>query len=215
MTAQNETLFDPVHDTQLFYRELLDAFAEPGTVKTARRLTAGTAELEPDSRLAAVIALTLLDSEVRFAAELEDKERLTAFIRMHTFARPAEPACADYLFADGRTAPPAWADAVGVGTLAEPERGATVFLLVDDLADTAEAEEGAAADGMRLALSGPGVPGERTLAVTGLHAAWLARRAVWNAEYPLGADAVLFTASGKLAALPRTTRASSKSDQGG
>ncbi|MBO7745873.1 phosphonate C-P lyase system protein PhnH [Paenibacillus sp. MWE-103] len=215
MTAQNETLFDPVHDTQLFYRELLDAFAEPGTVKTTRRLTAGAAELAPGSRLAAVIALTLLDSEVRFAVELEDKERLSAFIRMHTFARSAEPAGADYIFADGRTAPPAWADAVGVGTLAEPEHGATVFLLVDDLAEAAESEAAPAAEGIRLTLTGPGVPGERTLAVAGLRAEWLARRAVWNAEYPLGADAVLFTVSGKLAALPRTTRAASKSDQGG
>ncbi|NBD23671.1 phosphonate C-P lyase system protein PhnH [Paenibacillus glycinis] len=206
MTAQNETLFDPVHDTQLFYRELLGAFAEPGKVKTAGRLTAGAESLEPDERMVAVIALTLLDSEVRFAAELAGQERLTPYIRMHTFARPVPPAEAEYVFADGRETPPAWAEALNTGTLLEPEHGATLFLRVDDLSEGA-AEEPAGAGEARIALSGPGIPGERAMTVAGLAKEWLACRRQWNVEYPLGVDVVLFTASGKLAALPRTTRA--------
>lgn len=204
MIAQNETLFDPVHDTQQLYRELLDAFAEPGKVKKAARLTAGEAELKPGSRMLAALALTLLDSEVRFAVDNDDAQQSSAFIRMHTFARAVLPAEADYLFADGRGALPDWTAHVMLGTLLEPEHGATLFLQVDELAE--DEGNGHAAHMQMLTLYGPGVPGERKMLAAGLAAEWLEQRRLWNAEYPLGADVVLYTESGKLAALPRTTK---------
>ena len=72
----------------------------------------------------------------------------------------------------------------------------------------AEGHAGGAADGAgttRLQLQGPGVPGRRELFVGGLHAGWLARRAAWVADFPLGLDLVLVTKQA-LVALPRTTR---------
>ena len=77
----------------------------------------------------------------------------------------------------------------------------TVDALSDNLSDAPTAADAAVA----LQLQGPGVPGTRVLAVSGLHPDWLARRAAWVGAYPMGVDIVL-AAPDAMAALPRTTR---------
>jgi alpha-D-ribose 1-methylphosphonate 5-triphosphate synthase subunit PhnH len=61
------------------------------------------------------------------------------------------------------------------------------------------------AEGSFWTLTGPGIQDACTLSVQGLSKAWIVERAKLNAEYPLGIDMVLFTESGQLTALPRTT----------
>jgi len=80
-----------------------------------------------------------------------------------------------------------------LGSLENPEEGATLIICIDELGK-----------GMDLALSGPGVKGQRHLAVSGLHRRWLERREEWNSAFPMGVDMILVDST-QVAALPRTT----------
>jgi alpha-D-ribose 1-methylphosphonate 5-triphosphate synthase subunit PhnH len=81
-----------------------------------------------------------------------------------------------------------------LGTLDAPEGGATLIVKVDSLT------EGAA-----LTLTGPGIKTTTTLHVTGLAPDWLAARARWCADFPMGCDMVLADET-RVAILPRTTK---------
>lgn len=174
---------------QATFRAVLDGFARPGT--PVRPLSHGA-----DALLMFLSAV--LDESVSLADPLgllgADARRLL----LAPFA-PAEHA--RFVLLDGRRAPDAaWQPSLG--TLKSPELGATLVLTVEAL-DEAPAAWPAA--GLRLRLQGPGVPGTRGLAVTGLDRRWLTRRAAWVGAFPLGVDLVL-AAPLALVALPRTTR---------
>ncbi|MEW2360122.1 phosphonate C-P lyase system protein PhnH, partial [Spirillospora sp. NPDC029432] len=65
-------------------------------------------------------------------------------------------------------------------------------------------DEGGGGDGVTLALSGPGVPGERRLTVRGLPAAYFRALADANAAFPAGIDTFLVAPDGTVAGLPRS-----------
>lgn len=94
-------------------------------------------------------------------------------------------------------------DALRVGTADAPEHGAKVAIAVARLQD----QPGDGAASLELELSGPGVPGTRTLVVTGLRSPAVAALQRRNAAYPAGIDVWLIADDGLVAALPRTTRA--------
>lgn len=165
---------------QWVFRRLLEAFSYPGRVASVAR---------PDHAPALPLILaTLVDAQVTLA----DPQGLIAADDWRRLgARREAPEAAHFIVASGDLAP---AFAPAVGTLESPELGATVVLRVDSLGE-----------GSPLALSGPGIDGATRLAVGGLDPAWLARRAVWNAGFPMGVDVVLVDGT-RLAVLPRTTR---------
>lgn len=164
-------------DTQQHaYRQLMQAFANPG-------------QLETLSDEAALLTLaTLLDG----ATSLADVHGLISTLdwaRLETVSAIAETA--HFVLADGAQAP---TFTPGIGTLESPEEGATLLLSVASLNS-----------GSSYTLSGPGVDGSRNVAVRGLNPAWLASRESWNAAFPMGVDIVLL-AGKQVMALPRTTR---------
>jgi alpha-D-ribose 1-methylphosphonate 5-triphosphate synthase subunit PhnH len=202
MPNVKDRAFERVHDTQFIYRQLLDAFARPGQIGSLESVSSKLVSLSPLQAMVTCFALTLFDGEVGFCLEMDSQEGLEAYVRQMTFSRIEPASKADYVMTQGGMPVEriqALLAQLKKGTLLRPEDGATVFIRVDELASEACPE------GSCLTLTGPGIRASRTLCVQGLPKAWIEERARINAEYPLGIDMVLFTESGKLTALPRTT----------
>jgi alpha-D-ribose 1-methylphosphonate 5-triphosphate synthase subunit PhnH len=90
---------------------------------------------------------------------------------------------------------PAEVGALCRGSALAPEEAALLAVPVTDLA-------GGPA---RWVLSGPGVPGRRTIAPSGVPAGFLTARAAAVHRYPTGIDVLLVTPDGRLLGLPRGT----------
>jgi alpha-D-ribose 1-methylphosphonate 5-triphosphate synthase subunit PhnH len=164
------------------FRELVEAMSRPGEVRDLAAWTDGA----PAAR--AVLA-ALLDGETSLA-DPHDCLHESEWPLLQ--ARRADAQSARYVLADGSRAP---AFEPCVGKLESPELGATLVLAV----------QAVGAGALRVRLSGPGIEGNRELNVGGLHAGWLAQRALWVDGFPLGVDMILADA-GRIAALPRTAR---------
>jgi alpha-D-ribose 1-methylphosphonate 5-triphosphate synthase subunit PhnH len=171
---------------QQAFRAMLDGFARPGTLVPAQ---------PPGAVLMFLSAV--LDESVSLADPLG---LVGTDARRMLLAPTAPEAQARFVLLDGRR-PPDGGFQPTLGTLESPELSATLVLTVDALSDALTTADAA----VLLQLQGPGVPGTRVLAVSGLHPDWLARRAAWVGAYPMGVDIVL-AAPDAMAALPRTTR---------
>jgi len=191
LTERSRTL-DPVRETQLTFRVLLDVMARPGTV---RQLPVA-AEGAPVNPWLAAVLLTLLDHEVGLAvAPFPASETLERYVRQRTAARPAVVEQADFVVASWDSLDPSLPLRLRQGTLEYPNDSATLVILVPPLgADT----------GVRLGLAGPGVPAGFETRIAGLAPAFLAARDD-AAEYPCGIDMILVDPSGQVATLPRST----------
>lgn len=194
LSQQNLSL-QPVRDTQVTFRVVLDAMARPGTV---RQLPVAARDAPVNPWLAAVL-VTLLDHEVSLAIEpFDGSEALERFVRQRTAVAPAAVDAADFVVASADRLDPRLPVRLRQGTLAYPHDSATLLLLVPSLG---EAPSGA---GVKLDLAGPGVPRGHSVRISGLDPALFeARDEV--AEYPCGIDLILVDPSGRVAALPRTT----------
>ena len=168
---------------QRVFRRLLDATARPGTIVQLSELAAGAAAW------LAVLSV-FVDRAVGFADPdglLSDRERAGLPVR------PEAPERAGWLLRDGRSSVPA-GFTPELGTLEEPERGATLVLRVETVGR-----------GRSLRLTGPGIEGARVVAVEGLERSWLASRHSWCAFFPRGVDLMLADRE-RVVVLPRTTR---------
>jgi alpha-D-ribose 1-methylphosphonate 5-triphosphate synthase subunit PhnH len=195
---------------QAAFRAALDALARPGTGK---RLP--TADAEPlAGRVPAALLplLALADLSTPACVVSDDDGDWDEIVRVATNAPRAalgdarlvaalRPVTADEL-ADLRT-----------GTAPAPEDGALACLAVTGIATedgTGPATENGIPNtesgGTRLRLSGPGVPGTRTVVVTGLPAGFAATRDRLVASFPAGADLLLIAPDGTMTGLPRTTK---------
>ena len=163
---------------QATYRRLLNAFAYPGEF----------IEFGGDQPWQAALATLCDDGET-----LADPVGLIdASTRGFLRCRDAGPADADFVLMRATEAPGAFKPRLG--DLENPELGATLILIGDDL-------QGGP---LRLLLAGPGIESERELRVSGFHPGWLRRRNEWNENFPIGVDTVLCDPRG-VVALPRTT----------
>jgi len=173
---------DPVHDTRACFRALVGAMSRPGTVETA--------PVEPADH--AVLA-TLVDHEVScFTPDRTVRDALATEGRLT--AAPAGEAAVVHAPAPSECP----VEELARGSLTEPSDGATVVYRVDALHP-----EPAAGNGTTLALSGPGVPGQRGLGVRGFTPADARTLAAAQSSYPRGVDAVLATGD-RIAAVPRS-----------
>lgn len=178
--------FDPVFDSQRVFRCVLQATAHPG--KLFALPPTGAVPWE-------ALALALLDHEVTYCvAGAESREGGDRVARL-TGSRISPLPDADLAVFPGDSGGNVLD--LGRGTLERPEAGATAIYAVDHLSN---------AGPLTLKLSGPGVPGERTLGVDGLSAEEAAAIRASRAGYPLGVDVYLVDGAGQLAGLPRSTR---------
>ena len=168
---------------QQVYRRLLSAMARPGTVADLGDVLAGR------SAVNGVLAM-LVDAEVGLA-DVNGLVDETDWPLLE--ARQSEVPEADFIIVDGHY-PPGEDFEPSLGSLSNPEHGATVLLVVSNVGDG----EG------RISLSGPGVDGSHELNVSGLDARWLQRREDWVAGFPMGVDVILCGPT-RVAAIPRST----------
>ncbi len=196
-TAPPTRPFEPVFDSQSTFRVVLDAMARPGKVGL---LTATDSRCPlPGSAGLAAVAQTLLDHEVTFAVMPGLEESETAFTRYlaaTTGSRPVSIAEADYVFAGASLAPDVLTT-LKRGSLAFPDEGATLLLLVNDIEDDS---------GVSVTMTGPGIPGTKARHLSGLGTETLAERRTANAEIPRGVDLLLVDTHGRVLGLPRTTQ---------
>lgn len=166
---------------QLNFKALMNAFSYPGRIQNLQG---------QGSALEQVLA-TLIDGEVSLA---DPDALLNGDVRMRLEARMSNPESANFIVCQGSKLP---AFQPLLGTLEEPEHGATLIVQVQSF--------DASISSMNLVLNGPGIEHENTLHMTGLNEVWLQRRAFWNAAFPTGVDFILVSEN-QLVALPRTTQ---------
>jgi len=188
---------DPVSGAQATFRALLEATARPGRIETLETLPEAP---EGVTHAFAAACLSLLDVDTRVWMDAPARDALAGWLAFHcgcpVVAAQVE---ADFALILDPSALPAL-DRFCWGTAEAPEAGASLLLQVETLS---------AGDGWRL--TGPGIAVEAQLAVGGLPADFVARRRAVEASAPCGVEFFFFCGS-RLAALPRSTRATAKAD---
>lgn len=180
---QHDSVWSPLYQ-QRGFRALMTAFAFPG-----RRQQLPTCS---DANGPTCVAAILCDNEVTLA----DPDQLIQPVDIRRLGiAETTPEQANFIIADG-SRPPAFDPTLG--TLSEPEQGATIIVRVASLEDSAD---------FPLICRGPGIDGQQSMVVRGLNGDWLTARARWNLNFPMGVDLVLVDDS-QMVALPRTTQIS-------
>lgn len=187
MRAYSASDFDTVFDSQRVFRCLLQAVSQPGKLFTLPPFACGPLE---------AAARTLLDHEVTFRVVGGDADDIGESLSRFTGARAASVEEAEFALVVGGDSGGEVAE-LGRGTLEHPERGATAIYAVRELSNSGA---------LSLELSGPGVPGTRTLGMEGLARAEAEAIRETRSDYPLGVDVYLVDNAGRVAGLPRSTR---------
>jgi alpha-D-ribose 1-methylphosphonate 5-triphosphate synthase subunit PhnH len=179
---------DPVAQSQVAFRALLDAIARPGKIV---ELPAPDGMPDGISVAQAAIALALADADAPvWLAGAATAAR--PWIAFHTGApQAATPAEARFAFADGPAALPPLG-AFALGSDAYPDRSTTLVIEMPGL--TA---------GGPLTLSGPGIQGVARATIALPDAFWAARAGLAEV-FPRGIDLFL-TDGARVLGLPRTT----------
>jgi alpha-D-ribose 1-methylphosphonate 5-triphosphate synthase subunit PhnH len=183
---------DPVFESQAAFRAILRAMARPGSVLACGHGLAPPSPLAP-AAAAAILALADFETPIWIAPSFAGSEVAT-YLRFHTGAPLAgAPDKAAFALIEGASDRFNLTD-FAQGTPDYPDRSATLVVQTRSLAR-----------GARLALSGPGVRRESTLAVEPLPGDFVMQWDANHAAFPLGVDVIL-AAGEELAALPRSVR---------
>ncbi|MEI2300873.1 phosphonate C-P lyase system protein PhnH [Ensifer sp. MJa1] len=187
---------DPVFAAQSVFRDLMDGFARPGTIK---QLSAKSVPPAPLCAAAGAVALTLCDHDTPvWLTPALSKSAVPQWIAFHSGA-PVTSSKTEARFAvfEKGAAIPSF-DHFALGTQEYPDRSTTLVIEIEALAG-----------GAPLVAKGPGIKTDIELSPKGLPDVFLE---FWNANraiFPRGVDLVL-TAGEALVCLPRTTRLSPK-----
>ncbi|WP_406630691.1 phosphonate C-P lyase system protein PhnH [Amycolatopsis sp. WGS_07] len=173
----------PVNESQLAFRTVLNALAHPGATY---RL--------PDTAVPPAVLPTLALADLGTAVCLLEEETDWVETVVSATSAPLSDLNKARLVTALRAMTVEEIAELHRGTALAPEDGALVTLAVSDV-------DG----GPAWRLTGPGVPGEKTLAPQGLPAGFVAARAELVAGFPAGADFLLVCPDGRIAGLPRTT----------
>ncbi|MEJ1159732.1 phosphonate C-P lyase system protein PhnH [Prosthecomicrobium sp. N25] len=183
----------PVHDAQATFRSAMRALAEPGTIRTVEPALVAPGPVGP-AVAALLLALADFETPVWLDAGTLAAPGLADFLRFQTGAPvTADPGRASF----GVVSDPAafeGLDRFAQGTLEYPDRSTTLIVQVASLAA-----------GGPFRLSGPGIPGERRLAVAPEIPGLVESLSRNHERFPRGVDLIL-AAGDRIVGLPRTTR---------
>jgi len=200
---------DFVHDVQQAYRNLLKAYAFPGT---KQQLLPAGASLDTGAgthTTAVLLAVILLDNEVQSYLHGVDEATAKA-IQELTYTRFSSAEAAHTLFFSTtgtdelRTA--------GIGTHIDPHLGADICIQLDSLPWEANGADAS------VTVSGPGIQHARRLSVNSSACDswwWVETRNFLCREYPLGVETILFDDQLHVMVFPRSTKIQSAEVQGG
>jgi len=185
---------EPVMQSQTAFRAIMDALANPGTVRDlviSKPIGGLSAEL-------ASVMLTLADHDT--SIWLDDAMRGDAavleFLNFHTGAPIVwEPDAAVFAGVSNASQLPALAQ-FNLGTQEYPDRSTTIVLAVEALTG-----------GETLITRGPGIKGHGHISPVGLPTGFVAQWADNRELFPRGID-LLLVADGQVMGLPRSTRIS-------
>jgi len=182
---------EPVNQSQVTFRAVLNAMSRPGTIVTCGADLAPPAPLHPAT---GAFLLTMADFEtpVWVGAHLQDSNAAT-WLKFHcSCPMAAVPSSAPFaVISDQGRMPPL--EHFAQGTEDYPDRSTTLIIQVGGLKT-----------GSGLQLRGPGIQDKTGLAVDGLSELFWVEWADNHYLFPLGVDLVL-TSGTDLVALPRTT----------
>jgi alpha-D-ribose 1-methylphosphonate 5-triphosphate synthase subunit PhnH len=180
---------DPTLESQAAFRRIMRAMSAPATFLSCGETLAPP---EPLARAAAAALLTLADFETPLWIAPSFPAAVRDYLVFHTGApRAAQPDKAAFALVDLAAGGLDLAR-FAQGTAEYPDRSTTIVVQ----ATSFEA-------GPRLLISGPGVKGEASLAVSPLPTDFVAQWAANRARFPLGVDLIV-VADARLAALPRS-----------
>jgi alpha-D-ribose 1-methylphosphonate 5-triphosphate synthase subunit PhnH len=192
-SAYDGGLSDPVRESQLVFRLVMDAMARPGTV---HRVPALTRPPKPLSPVAGAVISTLADADtpVWLDPALAKAADVRDWIVFHTGA-PVTQHQSEAAFAV--VAAPKTLSALNgfaLGSQEYPDRSTTIILQVETLAE-----------GPLLEFEGPGIDGRIPLRADPLPQHFAAQWRANRKMYPRGVDLILAAPDG-VAALPRSAR---------
>lgn len=200
---------EETHLAQHAFRQVMNAFARPGTVGSIEGYARlGSAPVLPSCFETAL--RLFVDQAVTFCVVGADARAQAEWVTLQTHAHAAHAAEADFLLVPDAADAEARREALvaaKAGTLVEPERGATVIVACS--AVSAVDVPGLA----RVEVKGPGVDGQTAFYVD--RTDWARARAARGDEYPCGIEILLVDEDGNVAAIPRSTRVSLAEEEGG
>jgi len=180
---------DPVHETQITFRTLLEAFSQPGKVNQIK------VELRSPSSLniaCAAACLTLLDLETQVWLQPGFDREVKTWLLFHTGCRFTEDSQqADFAIVRDLDGMPQLSD-FKRGTPGEPQNSTTLLLQIDILTG-----------GDEIILKGPGILAERIISPSVPGSFWQQWQKNTN-SYPLGVD-LYFLSDRAIIGLPRTS----------
>ena len=183
---------DPSLASARSFRTMLEALSRPGSVHTLPEVSPPPKSM-PGGMAALCLALADLDAPLWLdpAADPDCGDWLRFNCGCPLVQSPAEASLACVL--DPARMPPL--AAYRQGEPEYPDRSATVFIAVKDLAE-----------GGGVRLTGPGIKRERAFKATGLPEGFWKQWKDNSAGYPMGVD-VFFVSGNRIAGLPRSVRA--------
>ena len=184
---------DAVFEAQAVFKALLDAMAEPGTIRPVRGIEGVPRPLTP---VAGAVLATLCDADTPLwlCPAIASAGPAREWLAFHVGA-PVAPTQGEAQFAIcmGGAGLPSL-DAFAQGTQEYPDRSTTVVIMVETLRN-----------GEAMRLEGPGIASSRDFSPGPLPGHF---REMWRqnrSRFPRGVDLV-FAGPGAVACLPRTTR---------
>ncbi len=202
---------EELHRLQRAFREVLDAFARPGTVHRIEAMPESDVRPAEMERHLETVARMLVDQAVTFCVVDAAPEAVAAYLADETHARQRGASDADFVIvlprADGDQAARAVREA-RPGTPVSPETGATVLMGCSRLAawpvPGSQGGQGGFADDLCMVeLRGPGVRDANRFLVD--RVSWIAARAARCDEFPCGIEIVLVDGEGRVVAVPRSS----------
>jgi alpha-D-ribose 1-methylphosphonate 5-triphosphate synthase subunit PhnH len=186
---------DPVLQAQGSFRAIMDALANPGTLRKLVTPPSISSSISPEL---ASIMLTLADHDT--SLWLDDSLRADTsvldFVNFHTGAPVVrEPGRAVFAFAASAAHLPRF-DQFNLGAQEYPDRSTTIVVAVPALTG-----------GPELITRGPGIKGDAHISPLGLPGDFLAQWSANRELFPRGID-LLLVADGEVMGLPRSTRIS-------
>ncbi|WP_104401117.1 phosphonate C-P lyase system protein PhnH [Vibrio penaeicida] len=182
---------DPIHDAQNVFRFILNAMSIPGSLQSMpSELSFGQANAATTQIL---LALTDSTTPVWLSEAFKADSELTQNLQFHanTPLATRQDKASFALLGSGQNANVSefcW------GSAEYPETSTTLIVQVSSLSK-----------GVSLELSGPGIDGNASINVEGVHQSLFNQIIAISESQPLGVD-VLLTCENQLMALPRTTR---------
>jgi len=181
--------FDTVFDSQKVFRLILKATANPTRIV---HIDECANKLYGESPVFLALAMTLLDNEVSYFTF--ENQLLSDEIASLTLAKRERIDSADFIFVRDPGDIKTVIENVKNGTLSDPHKSATVFILNDG-----EPSLGAT-------FFGPGIDGRKTIRTSGTVRDAIVLRDAQRYEYPRGIDLFFVSGKGELIAIPRLTQ---------